>query len=199
MFRGIRIWQIVIAAIAFPIIAGAGIGILQTNQYNRTFKPQGIQFTKVKPTKIKQQKVQPRQVQQQQIQPQHLSAARNLKGSWHGTAKFIFYATSNSYCYIYFNVVLLIQTQTGNVVTGAVNVEWDHAVQQQGSINCTAFVPTTNDPVRGTITGSRLYLTAGQQGAFTGSFTGDTITLNQPHASGTDGLVGSIKFGRQHN
>ena len=191
MIFGFRIWQVILAIVAFPFLAGIGIVILQDLQ-DRDFQPQTIQ-----PQTIDQQKIKPQTVKKQSVAVQKLTPAANLVGSWHGQAKYIFHFTSASYCYLYFDVVLFIASQQNNAITGNVNVAWNKA-EQHGNFAC-ATVPTTNDAVKGTITGSKLAVNAGSQGDFSGSFTTDTISLFQSHSTDSDGLVGSVNLLRQHN
>ena len=181
MWWGVRIWQIVLAAIAFPFLVAIGVIAWQGSQANN-FQSQGIT---------------PRVIQQRAVQPsQGLTPARNLVGTWQGTAQYIFHQTDISYCLIKFDVVLTIASQTGNNIAGNVVVTWQSA-EQHGNFAC-AQVPQTNDPVNGTISSSSITnLNAGTQGNFTGSFTTDTITLNQPKNGDGDGLNAPLNLLRQ--
>ena len=179
MIRRIRIWRIVMAVVAFPILASIGVVTIQGLQ-NRTFTPQTLQQRTIDQRKIEQKKLTP---------------ARNLVGDWQGNGKYIFHQTDVSYCDMNFQIDLKITSQKDNKIGGNVTVTWLNAAQH-GNFAC-AQVPTTNDPVNGTVTGSRLTINAGNGGNFTGSFTTDTITLNQPKDANGDGLVGSIKLLRQ--
>lgn len=181
MFLGFRIWQMVLLVIAFPVLAAIGIVAFQGSQA-QSFGSQTIT---------------PVTVRQRTVQQQTPTPARTLVGSWHGTAQYIFHQTTISYCLIKFEVVLAITSQHGNNLNGTVTVTWSSA-ERHGNFAC-AQVPQTIDPVNGTLSGSRLALNAGSQGNFTGSFTTDTITLNQPKNGDGDGLAAPLNLLRQFN
>jgi hypothetical protein len=139
----------------------------------------------------------PQPIAQQQIVPKQLTPARNLVGNWSGVAKHTFHATPISFCNLTFRIDFHIANQNDNTINGDIKVTWLSSVQVAGTIPCTAMVPTTNDPVNGTISGSQVNINAGSQGAFTGSFTTDTITFNQPKDANGDGLIGPVNLLRQ--
>lgn len=185
MVWGLKIWQIVLAVVVFPFLAGIGIFSLQTLQ-DRNFQPQTIQ----------QQTIDQRQIQQQSIRQQQLAPARTLIGDWRGAAVYRFYQTDIAYCDMTFNVSLSIDNNEGSNFGGNVRVIWLKA-EQHGNFAC-AQVPPTLDPVNGTINSSRITLNAGSQGNFTGSITSNTMTLNQPKQADGSGLVSPIHLLRNN-
>lgn len=186
MLWGIRIWQIILAIILFPILTGMGIIVFRELE-NRDFEPQTVEQRNIDASRPI--------LENRDSEQRQLSAARNLKGDWAGNAIFNFQITPNSSCLVTFGVTLHITSQQDNTIRGNVDLGWLKS-EQRGNFACQP-VPPSNDPVNGTVTGSRLALDAGQQGAFTGSFTTDTITLNQPKDADGDGLESPIHLLRQ--
>lgn len=179
MLWGIKIWKIFIFVILFPFLLGIGAMALRALE-DRDFQPRNIE-----------QKA----IDQRTVDKQKLTPARNLVGTWRGSAKYKFNQTPQSYCYVFFDVVLKIGNQTDNRINGSVDVAWSRS-EQHGNFPC-AQVPDRTDGVTGTVFGSRLKIGAGQQGEFDGSFTTDTITLNQPKDEAGDGVEGPINLLRQ--
>lgn len=180
----VRIWRINFRPFIIPAIVFGGLFLAGFIIFRAFALPAFI------PQPFVQRAIVPRTVEKRQLEP-----ARNLVGNWQGTAKYIFNQTAISYCDMWFNVTLTIANQTGNNIGGNVVVTWQKS-EQHGNFACAA-VPPTNDPINGTISGSRLNFNAGGQGNFTGSFTTDTITLNQPRDANGDGLVGPVNLLRQ--
>lgn len=179
MLWGIKIWQIIIAIILFPFLLGIGAVALRALE-DRDFQPRNI----------KQETIDQRKIDNQKLTP-----ARNLVGTWRGTAKYKFNQTPQSYCYVFFDVALKIDSQANNRIDGSVDVAWLRS-EQHGNFPC-AQVPDRTDGVTGTVSGSRLKFGGGQQGEFDGSFTTDTVTLNQPKDEAGDGVEGPINLLRQ--
>ncbi len=163
-FFGFNLAQIVFPVIAFPVIAFGGFVAFRSSG-QQAFQPQGIVG----------RQIEQRQIDQRTVQPQTLSPVSDLKGDWNGALR-ITNVVSDQYgdtCESDFQMALNIDSQSGNTIDGNAVATW-----QSGTKGC-ALTPTKNDPVHGTITGSKLQINLGSWGDFTGSFTSKTMTLNQ--------------------
>ncbi len=157
MLFGFNIWQIVFATVAFPVLAGIG----------------SVQFRN-----FEQRDFQPQTIKQQTIDQRQLSAARDLKGTWKGTARYdLTDAASRCSDFITWGLVINITAQTGNTIGG--NITYTPVSQEgTGDINCDPAQGSSYD-ITGTISSSSITINENGSSAFTGSFTSDTITLNQ--------------------
>lgn len=161
---GINIWQIIFAAIAFPLLIN--IGIIQFRQFE-------------------QRDFQPRNIEQRTIQQRQLSAARDLKGTWEGAVGYglDFINSGSHHCFSKYVMHLVVNNQTDDTITGTVAFSNDHLNPGDDCEVATA-VPTTPIPARASIGSSSISnidfgAFFASLGGFSGSFTTDTITINQ--------------------
>lgn len=194
-FRTIRFhWVFVPGIIFVPLAFGGFVVFRNINLPN--LGPQRILARATVPRTITPRRITPRTITPRRITPQQLTPARNLVGGWRGNAKYVFHQTPISFCYYNFLVDLTIAAQNGNNINGNVTTSFISS-EQHGNFNC-AVPPNNNNAFAGTVAGSRLTINAGNDlGNFTGSFTTDTITLNQSLNGDNDGVVGSVNLLRQ--
>jgi len=175
-----QIWGITIRPIIFPIVAIPVItisGVLFWKMQNRNFVP----------TTIDQ-----RQVDQSRSQ---LTAVRELKGAWGGTADFRRPTAGGGSCTWSERINLIITDQSENGITGNMTFTALKGTAA-GPVRCISGANGTA-PFAADLTGTRINNLARGNYIFSGSYTQDTITLNQTNDTGNN-MVGTLNLLRQN-
>jgi len=148
---GITIKPIIFAAVVIPVII-FGVVVFKQLQ-NRNFVP----------INIDQQ-----QIDQRQIEQQKLSTVRDLKGTWRGTASFTI-STLNP-CSEKTQLTLTINNQTENTINGT----WSNTGGR-------CLLASDNQVFNANLSGTRInnLNLMPALGRYSGSYTEDTVTLNQ--------------------
>ena len=125
----------------------------------------------------------------------NLSPAGNLTGTWLGTATFKNTENPIHYCTLSGNLTLKL-TQSGNQINGQFVYAMSKGVPFGDNTQCTLSTDTYQ--ISANVSGSRIenLSTADSYGTFMGSFTTDTITLNQSKITSLK-LVGPTNLLRQ--
>jgi len=125
----------------------------------------------------------------------NLSPAGNLTGTWSGTATFKNTENPSYYCTFSGNLTLKL-TQSGNQVNGQFIYTMSKGVPFGDNTQCTLSTDTYQ--ISAKASGSRIenLATPDSYGTFMGSFTNDTITLNQSKITSLK-LVGPANLLRQ--
>jgi len=124
-----------------------------------------------------------------------LSPAGNLTGTWFGRATFKNADNPDFYCSFPGNVTLTL-TQKGNKLNGQFVFAEEKGIPSNDDVACEEG--TDSFQISAIVNGSRIepFNIANDYGTFTGSFTSDTLILNQSKVI-TFELVGSINLIRQ--
>ena len=120
-----------------------------------------------------------RTIDQQTIDQRQLSAVRDLKGTWEGHANFV--TNQNGRCDMPGTLILTINNQNENTISGNYTLNYQsgkyHAPAGWKSHDCTPG--TSTDSLNGNISGTSVNITLETFGLFSGSYTQDTLTLNE--------------------
>lgn len=111
------------------------------------------------------------------IMQRKLSAVRDLKGTWTGQATFN--AGQPGRCTLNEELTLVINDQTENGISGTLTFT-DISGTPNSARMRSCSLDTYNAPVNGTVVGTRIEnMNGGIMGTYSGSYTQDTIMLNQ--------------------
>lgn len=129
------------------------------------------------PRIMQSRNITPINIDQRTIDQRQLSAVRDLKGTWEGKASFN--AGQTGRCTLNESITLTINNQTENAISGIMTF-----TDLSGTPN-TAGMRACNlgkfpVAITGDIVGTRIEnINAGMMGTYAGTYTQDTITLNQ--------------------
>jgi hypothetical protein len=176
MLWGIKIWQIVVAVIAFPVLVISGIVIFQIKG-DSNFQPKNDQS---------KQKISSK-----------LSAARDLTGTWTGTLhENLSTSKTPDYCVITGNLTLNLD-QSGNSLNGS----WsEHPVSQQAAdgYQCSTGQDFNTGIQNGSVSSSSFNFSLGGGTQIEGSFTTDLINGNGSFSQGATTAKLNFRLSRSH-
>lgn len=127
-----------------------------------------------------------RAIDQRTIEQRQLSAVRDLKGTWEGKATFNL--GQKGRCSLPGTITLTINNQTENAIFGTFIFDYGSGEYTYPSPGAKAPLTgcrpgATTFPITGNLVGTKIEnISCGILGIFSGSYTRDTITLNQTEA-----------------